>query len=60
MAKLTLRVADILRMSLYQLLYLDSVPDSAAVNEAVKLTPPDEGVKRLRLCQCGAAQLYSG
>ncbi len=25
-------------MSLYQLLYLDSVPDSAAVNEAVKLT----------------------
>ena len=22
--------------------------------------PPDEGVKRLRLCQCGAAQLYSG
>ena len=38
MAKLTPAVADILRMSLYQLLYLDSVPDSAAVNEAVKLT----------------------
>ena len=37
-AKLTPAVADILRMSLYQLLYLDSVPDSAAVNEAVKLT----------------------
>ena len=36
--KLTPAVAEILRMSLYQLLYLDSVPDSAAVDEAVKLT----------------------
>ncbi len=59
-AKLTPAVADILRMSLYQLLYLDSVPDSAAVNEAVKLTRQMKASKRLRLCQCGAAQLYSG
>ncbi len=36
--KLTPQVAEILRISLYQLLYLNSVPDSAAVNEAVKLT----------------------
>jgi len=42
-AKLTPAVADILRMSLYQLLYLDSVPDSAAVNEAGKLTRPRKG-----------------
>lgn len=28
---------NILRMSLYQILFLDKVPDSAAVNEAVKL-----------------------
>ena len=28
---------NILRMALYQILYLDKVPDSAAVNEAVKL-----------------------
>ena len=28
---------DILRMSAYQILFLDRVPDSAAVNEAVKL-----------------------
>ena len=28
----------ILRMSTFQILYMDSVPDSAAVNEAVKLT----------------------
>lgn len=28
---------NILRMALYQMLYLDKVPDSAAVNEAVKL-----------------------
>lgn len=36
--KLTPAVAEILRMSLYQLAFLDSVPDSAAVNEGVKLT----------------------
>lgn len=35
---MTPAVAEILRTALYQLLYLDSVPDSAAVNEAVKLT----------------------
>lgn len=29
---------DILRMGAYQILFLDRVPDSAAVNEAVKLT----------------------
>lgn len=32
------KVAEILRISLYQLLYLDSVPDSAAVSEGVELT----------------------
>ena len=36
--KLTPAVAEILRISLYQMLYLDSVPDAAAVDEAVKLT----------------------
>lgn len=36
--KLTPAVAEILRISLYQILYLDSVPDRAAVDEAVKLT----------------------
>ncbi len=35
--KLDLTVLQILRMGIYQLLYLDSVPDSAAVNESVKL-----------------------
>ncbi len=35
---MTPAVAEILRTALYQLVYLDSVPDSAAVNEAVKLT----------------------
>lgn len=30
-------VLEILRMGIYQLLYMDSVPDSAAVNESVKL-----------------------
>ena len=35
--KLSAEVRNILRTSIFQLLYMDSVPDSAAVNEAVKL-----------------------
>ncbi|SDA21013.1 16S rRNA (cytosine967-C5)-methyltransferase [Ruminococcus sp. YE71] len=35
--KLSLEVRCILRTALYQLLFMDSVPESAAVNEAVKL-----------------------
>ena len=31
-------VRDILRMGIFQILYMDAVPDSAACNEAVKLT----------------------
>ena len=31
-------IRNILRMSVYQIVFLDSVPDSAACNEAVKLT----------------------
>ena len=30
-------IRTLLRMSVYQILYMDSVPDSAAINEAVKL-----------------------
>ncbi|MGI5958856.1 MAG: 16S rRNA (cytosine(967)-C(5))-methyltransferase RsmB [Massiliimalia sp.] len=36
-SKLDLEVALILKMGFYQLLYLDSVPDNAAVDESVKL-----------------------
>lgn len=36
--KLDALVANILKMGIYQLLYMDSVPDSAAVNESVLLT----------------------
>ncbi|MFA5659209.1 MAG: 16S rRNA (cytosine(967)-C(5))-methyltransferase RsmB, partial [Oscillospiraceae bacterium] len=36
--KLSAEVVEILRMGIYQLLYMDSVPDSAAVNESVKLS----------------------
>ncbi len=35
--KLGAELRQILRMGLYQLLYMDSVPESAAVNESVKL-----------------------
>ena len=31
-------IRDILRMGVFQILYMDAVPDSAACNEAVKLT----------------------
>lgn len=36
--KLSEAVRNILRMGIYQLLYMDSVPDNAAVNESVALT----------------------
>ena len=35
--KLKPYIRNILRMSIYQLKYMNQVPDSAAVNEAVKL-----------------------
>ncbi len=37
LSKLDLQVVNILRMGLYQLKYMDAMPDSAAVNESVKL-----------------------
>lgn len=37
-AKMKSVVRNILRMSVYQIFYMDQVPDSAACNEAVKLT----------------------
>ena len=42
-ARLPLNVATILRVAAYQLLYLDRIPDSAAVNEAVKLIRKQPG-----------------
>ena len=35
--KMTPLIRNLLRMSVYQILYMDRVPDSAACNEAVKL-----------------------
>ncbi len=43
MARLPLTVATILRVAAYQLLFLDRIPDSAAVNEAVKLIRKQPG-----------------
>ncbi len=45
-------VLEILRISIYQLVYMPSVPESAVVNEAVKLTR--------KLKQPGAAGLVNG
>ncbi|MGD9852057.1 MAG: 16S rRNA (cytosine(967)-C(5))-methyltransferase RsmB [Nitrospirales bacterium] len=43
MARLPLNVATTLRVAAYQLLYLDRIPESAAVNEAVKLIRSQPG-----------------
>ena len=42
-ARLPLNVATTLRVAAYQLLYLDRIPESAAVNEAVKLIRKQPG-----------------
>ncbi len=43
MARLPLNVATTLRVAAYQLLYLERIPESAAVNEAVKLIRSQPG-----------------
>ena len=43
LARLPLTVSTTLRLAAYQLLYLDSIPDSAAVNEAVLLIRRQKG-----------------
>ena len=43
--KLGTEVRVILRMGLYQLLYMDSVPDNAAVDESVKLAKKNRNPK---------------
>ncbi len=43
LARLPLTVATTLRLAAYQLLYLDGIPDSAAVNEAVLLIRRQKG-----------------
>ncbi len=43
MARLPLNVATILRVAAYQLLFLDRIPESAAVNEAVNLIRKQPG-----------------
>jgi 16S rRNA (cytosine967-C5)-methyltransferase len=54
-------VLDILRMGTYQLLFLDKIPTSAAVNEAVKLTkkynPKTSGFVNAILRKIAAKQL---
>ena len=41
-SKLTADTVNILRSGLYQIMYMDSVPDNAAVNESVKLAKRDK------------------
>lgn len=49
-------VLEILRLGVYQLLYMDRIPASAAVNEAVKLTRADAAGQSIWFCQRRAAE----
>jgi len=43
--KMSAQVLEILRMGVYQILYLEKIPKSAAVNESVNLAKENEAVK---------------
>ena len=47
---------DALRLGVYQIMFLERVPDSAAVDESVKLVKTDGHGSLRRLCERGAAQ----
>ncbi len=51
-------IRNLLRMSVYQLLFMDSVPDSAACNEAVRLAGK-RGFKNLQGCVNGVLRNIS-
>ncbi|MFR5853840.1 MAG: transcription antitermination factor NusB [Lachnospiraceae bacterium] len=47
---------DALRLGVYQIMFLERVPDSAAVDESVKLVKDDGHGSLCGLCECGTAQ----
>ena len=51
-------IRTILRLSVYQLLYMDRVPDSAVCNEAVKLAVKRKFAGLKRLCQTEFSETY--
>ena len=53
-------IRTLLRMSVYQIRFMDSVPDSAVVNEAVKLAAKKGFFCSERFCQRRAAQHRPG
>ncbi len=48
-------IRTLLRMSVYQIYYMDRVPDSAACNEAVRLAKKTRIFRTFRLCKWCAA-----
>lgn len=44
-------------MSLYQLIYLDKIPEYAIINEAVKIAKK-EGLSNKSICKCGIEEFY--
>ncbi len=47
MKKIHSTILEILRMGVYQMVFMDKIPDSAAVNEAVILSKKNMGIKVL-------------
>lgn len=53
-------IRTILRMSAYQILFMDRVPDAAVCNEAVKLAKKKKIPGAFRLCQRSPADSFKG
>ncbi len=52
MKKISTWVLNILRMSIYQILFLDKIPQSAAVNEVVNLAKRYGHKSQVQVLQC--------
>ena len=59
LAKLDPEILTGLRMALYQLTFLDRVPQHAAVNDTLNLLHGRSKTRVHRVCQCHSAQLHA-
>ncbi len=59
LSRMDRRIVNILRMGLYQILYMDRVPDSAAVNTAVDLAKTSDKKWLYRVRQRHTAQGFA-
>ena len=57
--KLSSMVVEVLRLGIYQIIYMDKVPESAAVNESVKLAKKINSWL-IGFCECHIEICYTG